>query len=104
MNELDMYELLSDIASIILIIDSDNYTEEVFIIEQKLDESRYFIETNCGFLFYHWNNIRIPIYYSDYFCIHRCCYDIHNKLITNWLIQTHEYNQRINNEMIQVSF
>ena len=44
-------ELLSDIASIILIIDSDNYTKQVFLIEQKLDESRYFIETNCGFLF-----------------------------------------------------
>ena len=40
-------ELLSDIASIILIIDSNNYTEQVLLIQQKLDESRYFIETNC---------------------------------------------------------
>ena len=41
------YLCISDIASIILIIDCSNYTEQVVLIKQKLDESRYFIETNC---------------------------------------------------------
>ena len=55
------------------------------------------------YLLLSFDNIKIPIYYLDYICVHRCCYNIHNKLITNLLIQTHEYNQRINNTMIKVS-
>ena len=46
--------------------------------------------------------MKIPIYFIDYLCIHRS-FKKDNKLISCRLIQSHEYNQRIQNPTIQVS-
>ncbi len=47
--------------------------------------------------------IKYPCYYWDYICIHREHRDNKNTNIGRKLIQTHEYNQRVNNRGILIS-
>ena len=47
--------------------------------------------------------IKYPCYYWDYVCVHREHKDNKNTNIGRKLIQTHEYNQRVNNRGILVS-
>ena len=58
------------------------------------------ITSRCIYLTF--ENMKIPIYFIDYLCIHRS-FKKDNKLISCRLIQSHEYNQRIQNPTIQVS-